>query len=634
MRTLCPTCRAQLATRLGQRYEGVRETRSSPSYSIPSRSAPTAPTSAASLPPFTTRLTFRPFEPKGPVATLIPIQFRDHAPDLADRYKVPIVPWETLQEYFPKATPRPGQQSLIQLIAGALEAFDDVIVEAPTGLGKSAIATTLTRYAAAQQRRSFLVVHRNGLLDQYQADHPDLALIKGMNNYPCVLNDNQTGCDQGPCQTRTNFRCSLLDRCEYFGPHGAREHAKASVQVLSNYDYLYWAGSVSEQFTPRDLMILDEAHRVEETLLRSIRVQVSDAWAQGLSGRNSPGALVERLGEAKAADAQAKILEDLHQRIAAAFAAFGTPDRVPPLERRRYEGALAKIEFLALELRHRPENWVVETKTDLVQESGPRRTRAATVEFKPITIAPYAAQLLSLGAKRVHLSATILDHMVHMRSLGIERACVLKVVESPFPVQNRPIYSVGVARLTRDSLQSNLPRIHQAIDTILEKHPNEKGIILPFSHFLRESIMGAALRQRARLVTHGADADERDRVLDGFMQDRSSNRVLVSTYAGEGLDFIGDLARFSIIVKSPYPNLGDPQVAARQRQNQAWYDNETLKSVIQMAGRVCRSETDRGTTYILDQSVDVLLQRYRHLVPKWFWDAYKGIPTAAWAGRP
>jgi ATP-dependent DNA helicase DinG len=97
----------------------------------------------------------------------------------------------------------------------------------------------------------------------------------------------------------------------------------------------------------------------------------------------------------------------------------------------------------------------------------------------------------------------------------------------------------------------------------------------------------------------------------------------VSTYANEGLDFIDAAARFCIIVKTPYPDLGDPQVRARTDRDRGWYENETLKSIIQMAGRIVRTPEDHGTTYILDANADTLIRRNPAAVPRWFLQAYR-----------
>lgn len=71
----------------------------------------------------------------------------------------------------------------------------------------------------------------------------------------------------------------------------------------------------------------------------------------------------------------------------------------------------------------------------------------------------------------------------------------------------------------------------------------------------------------------------------------------------------------------PYPSLGDLQVCAKKDQDPDWYLLETAKVIIQACGRVCRSETDKGKTYILDQDAARLIQEHEHMFPKWFMEA-------------
>lgn len=49
-----------------------------------------------------------------------------------------------------------------------------------------------------------------------------------------------------------------------------------------------------------------------------------------------------------------------------------------------------------------------------------------------------------------------------------------------------------------------------------------------------------------------------------------------------------------------------------------WYNVTTLRTVIQAAGRIVRSEDDYGRVYILDGSVHDLLRRTSRWVPDWF----------------
>ena len=64
----------------------------------------------------------------------------------------------------------------------------------------------------------------------------------------------------------------------------------------------------------------------------------------------------------------------------------------------------------------------------------------------------------------------------------------------------------------------------------------------------------------------------------------------------------GDLSRFQIICKVPFPYLGDKLIRKKMNKWKWWYDLQTARTVIQAVGRSIRSETDSAVTYILDSS--------------------------------
>jgi ATP-dependent DNA helicase DinG len=94
--------------------------------------------------------------------------------------------------------------------------------------------------------------------------------------------------------------------------------------------------------------------------------------------------------------------------------------------------------------------------------------------------------------------------------------------------------------------------------------------------------------------------------------------VLLSPSMTEGLDLVGDLARWQVICKLPYPYLGDPQVAARRAEEPGWYDWRTCLTLVQAYGRAVRSEDDHAVTYLLDADAPAFLQRQRGRLPGWF----------------
>ncbi len=55
-----------------------------------------------------------------------------------------------------------------------------MVVEAPTGAGKSAIAVTLAREASS----AYILTAQKILQDQYLRDFPELAVMKGRGDHP------------------------------------------------------------------------------------------------------------------------------------------------------------------------------------------------------------------------------------------------------------------------------------------------------------------------------------------------------------------------------------------------------------------------------------------------------------------
>ena len=76
--------------------------------------------------------------------------------------------------------------------------------------------------------------------------------------------------------------------------------------------------------------------------------------------------------------------------------------------------------------------------------------------------------------------------------------------------------------------------------------------------------------------------------------------VLLSPSMTEGIDLKGDLSRFQVICKVPYPWLGDPIVKKRMHKFPNWYSLKTAMTIVQAVGRSVRNSEDTAITYILD----------------------------------
>jgi Rad3-related DNA helicase len=119
-----------------------------------------------------------------------------------------------------------------------------------------------------------------------------------------------------------------------------------------------------------------------------------------------------------------------------------------------------------------------------------------------------------------------------------------------------------------------------------------------------------------RIRTH--DSDDRDEALAAWLESDRPD-VLLAVTMEEALDLHGDLARWQVLCKAPYPNTNDARVARRLQDDQwAWYYRTALTTVIQACGRVVRSAEDYGATYLADSSLLDLFDRARGDLPPWF----------------
>jgi Rad3-related DNA helicase len=505
-------------------------------------------------------------------------------------------------QHFPYAAYRPGQR---EALAAARAAFQKgkrfVVIEAPTGAGKSGIAVTLAREA----RDAYILTAQKILQDQYVRDFPDLACVKGRSNYPCLVMDTHAGA--APCMAGKKF--SVCEECSYLI---AKEDALHAGIAALNYPYLLAEINHAGAFQKRDLLVLDEAHNTEDALMRFVEVTISRFMLAkagidvdfpstlDLEERISfvTGLIPDVIRALNRLDEQIKQLEDV-------------PPDVSVLKS-ELEGLLRRLSLLQGE---DSAGWITEESTERDFDGA-----AMWWKFKPVTVSGFAEEYLFKHAERVlMLSATILDAETFLRSLGIplSEAAFIRVPSS-FPAKNRPIYPLNVARLNRDSLEAELPKLCNVIAKLLEHHGNDKGIIHAHSYrILRYLVQN--LPDTRRLIYH-LDSASREDALNRHLESIEPS-VLLTPSMTEGVDLADDQARWQVIIKVPYPFLGDPQVNARRAVDPSWYEWRTALRIVQAYGRAVRSDRDHATTYVLDALFPSWLNRMRTRLPGWFTEA-------------
>ena len=521
---------------------------------------------------------------------------------------------------FPFKEPRQGQFEIIQDINDAIKkGYKYIILEAGTGTGKSAIATTL----AKMYESAYILTMTKQLQAQY-SDEFHFPLVKGRNNFAC-LNDNlESTCDIGACKTTptsSKFFCPYgvaknptLDaefafedsfggaifyqstgHCHYWNQ---KANAINSPITLMNYDYAIVELNYVKHFGKRSLLILDEAHNIENKLMSTMEVTLFNRTLEKDINKVMSKSILED-GE----------IEDWVMEIDAIREAYDEIDLkdVSKNKADRIRSTIGRLKTLRNNLEKEPKNWVIDTDE-------------TSAVFKPLRVHQYAkSNLLKYGDVVIFMSATILSHKMFSKWLGLNPNEVYHIkVDSPFTKEKRPIILNLAGKMSANRIKNTAPKTIPILQEILKRHEGDKGLIHTHSYKCQQYITNNLYN--SRLVSH--NSRNREEVLSFFEKDENP-LVLVSPSMSEGVDLPYDKCRFQVIYKVPFPYLGDKQVNMRMKRDKKWYAYKTVMTLMQAYGRGMRAEDDSCYTYIIDSDINMLFKSpmYRSLIPDFFKEA-------------
>lgn len=526
-------------------------------------------------------------------------------------------------ENFPFKQARHNQLELITEILNALESDKKyVILEAGTGTGKSAIAATLAQIL----QPSYILTMTKQLQRQY-ADEFGYAQVKGRNNFTCKDSGGLNSCDMGTCQTirttdgfscpygikiekskqkdvtdaegesyyNTPFSFQSGERCPYWNQKAI---AIEEPVTLLNYDYAYLELNYVQHFQKRNLMILDEAHNIEDKIMHKLELNIYNKQLQKDINEIIPR---DMMGYTDVKDwiAFLEAIYDSYNELRINEYTKQKADRIEHTKR--------KIKEITINIKNDPENWIVSTEDGMVS-------------FKPLKVDSYAEKTLFQYADKVlFMSATILDKDLFCKWLGLNPEDVYYIYsESPFKKEYRPIHMTLVGPMSKRALWHTAPKTIPVLRDILNRHKDEKGLVHTNSYRCQQYITDHIKDQR--ILPH--TPKNREETLDEFEKSKNPY-VLVSPSMSEGVDLPYEKCEFQVIYKVPYPYLGDKQINERKNMDPEWYAYKTVMTLLQAYGRGMRAENDHCDTYILDKNIQTLLRNkmYRKLVPKFFREA-------------
>jgi len=539
-------------------------------------------------------------------------------------------------------TYRPWQWDGALRVVEALERGVKVVfVHAETGSGKSLLAETVRSMGYPHQSTPYLCTTIS-LQQQIQGDFPYAKILKGRSNYPtrhyhdmfpsltCEDCDPDTVeidlDDDAPdwladdaaehglrALTRTSKdgtttasrcdNCTVTALCPYVL---ARDDAyNAPLCVTNTSFFLREANMGRGRLSNKDLVIVDEADEFFDRITDTFAITVPQ-WLR--HERFFPLPRTSSNYE----DIQEWLTElDMYLKDRVGDHERGRAQFVAEQGVRKWRRRLSSLETLRVNVNIAANDespWVYQGPSQHSRKGYERAT------LRPVWVGEWVHGFVWNHSEQwVLMSASFGNIDLAAKHLGLAPEEYATVhVDYTFPPERKPVrFWPGAKAYTKKNEREGYDAVRDAVSkirTILDWYPNDRILIHTFSHQRTKDIAEALDNPRV-IPFEGGGVVVRDERLTAFRETEGS--VLISAGMERGYDFRYDECRVVILAKTPFPDFGDPVIAARTRSGymgQSWYDLTTARSIVQMVGRGMRAEDDTVIVYILDASANKFLR--------------------------
>jgi DNA excision repair protein ERCC-2 len=250
------------------------------------------------------------------------------------------------------------------------------------------------------------------------------------------------------------------------------------------------------------------------------------------------------------------------------------------------------------------------------------------------------AQSFSAFRRVVGFSASLkpFDYYARLSGFNQERLHTAEFT-SPFPKANRKLLIIPQVSTRYRDRAREVGRIADAVQRIAAVRPGNYVVFFPSFKFLADTAAYLTpppgltlLVQKPQMTRHEVTA-----CLQQLAEPGQINLLLAVAGGGlsEGVDYPGDLLVGAIIVGPAIPGVGPAREALRDYYQKHYghgddyaYTYPAMAKVIQAAGRVIRSELDRGIIVLIDGRF--VERRYSDLMPRdWYVDSVKELVSTS-----
>ncbi len=525
--------------------------------------------------------------------------------------------------------------------------YEHVIIEAPTGVGKSIIARmihmTLRKMHGDKTWRTTITCPTKGLQDQYVREDSTIANLKGKKNYQCLVNSKISYGHSKCIEALRSGKCKE-NQCPYFKAR-SKWLKFAQLRVTNTMlGILLPVDKMIEDSAFSQLQILDECHEVPNRILDCSEVKFDAMRAYKLRDKgmirgndicdkiNHLMRVLKEYPLATIVNVDEEIREACEDVVVIAddiiktFQVLSKKKKLNANQKRSLDDIQS---YLNAMVRHcnvitnpKLQDVIIQERTmDQVEVAGQMVDghHMHSIVMKPLLPRDMVEEAVyDKHDHFVHMSATICGVDKYAETMGIDKYFKVEI-GNPIPIENRRITYLPVGRMSGKHLDSTKPKMLEAIDELIEEHIDDNGLIHTGSYKLAEYIKNfSKYKDRVHI---GRDRKVTMAWLEHGAQEGNDPVVVVSPSMTTGYDLKGDLCRFMICAKIPFGYLGEPLIKYRADNDSGSYGRETILDVVQGAGRGVRGIDDYSAYYMLDESFDTLMKRNQKYFPQWFLDA-------------
>ena len=573
---------------------------------------------------------------------------------------------------FPYRDMRPGQAKALSLVSKVIGETDrNLILEAPTGVGKTAVGFSFLRTLEnSGEGPLFYIVPNKTLVEQIKALHPSVRVAYGRSEHPCLYFPDQE-------LTANEIPCSLLqdcahrvdqetgethergaEKCPYLW-HKYQAKVQGGIIVCTTAFYLF-TQLFSREFKRPAGLVVDEAHRIASTIRSCLSYEITD-WhlsraIEFLDGIESPEVkhldrfrkLMVRIVRGKTKSAAATLLEDheirelmdilmkidserMRDRIVAAIkkGAIDVKEKRDVL--RRVEALVYDLgryyrsfEFALPSAERHPLNYTFAASR---KELADNQRVQYWLTIKAYYVAPLIRKLLS--PRTLAYSATIGDPDIFGYETGIKGA--FHSLESEFSKDRTRIFlptdtpNLAVKERKKGEPARVIRRLVRAV--IALKRKEVRSLVIVVSERERQQFLGISAEEGLDVISYGNGTPARIAALR-FKEGEGDALLGTCANYGEGIDLPKGLAEAIFVLRPGYPSPMDPATQFEERRfgSMRWrlWNWRIMIEAMQARGRNIRNERDRGVTFFISQ-------QFRRVVfaamPKYLEESYRGQQT-------